>query len=111
MPDAAIMSDSIVAAAAGGSSPALARLAAALLPRVRFMVAARLSPTPAQFDAVEDITQAAMLGLAQGVGRLHHRTAAGLNAWMSRIVTHKVADYLAGRGPAAAIGGAETSRR
>jgi len=98
MPDLPAMTDSAVVAAAGGSSEALSLLAAAVLPRVRFMVAARLSPTPAQWDAVEEITQSTMLALTQGVDRLNCRTSAGLNAWLSGVVSHKVADYLAQRG-------------
>lgn len=92
------MTDSLVAAAAAGAPDALSRVAGALLPRVRFMVAARLAPSPAQLDAAEEITQSAMLSLAQGVGRLTYRTVPGLNGWMSRIVSNKVADYLAHRG-------------
>ncbi len=62
------------------------------------MVAARLSPKPSQFEAVDDITQLIMLGVIRGLAGLKNRTVAGLRAWLSSIVSHKVSDYIKDRG-------------
>ena len=82
---------------AGGGAEAMARLAEVLLARVRLMVTARLSPKPSQYDAIEDITQRAMLAWTQGFHTLQNRTVGGLNAYLSGIVAHKVADYIQGK--------------
>jgi DNA-directed RNA polymerase specialized sigma24 family protein len=58
------------------------------------MVAARLSPTPAQFHAVEDIAQDAALALLRGISRLKNRTVRGLVAFVSRIVSRKVCRFI-----------------
>ncbi|MCP3906296.1 MAG: hypothetical protein GY715_21955, partial [Planctomycetes bacterium] len=88
------LTDDVVRSAADGSPPALARVADALSPQVRLMVAARLLPTPAQFHAAEDICQQVMTALARGLDRLEHRTVGGLKAYVSGMVRHQVAEAL-----------------
>ena len=88
------ITDQMVSAAALGSKEELDRLALAVAPQTHLMVMARLSPTPAQFHAVEDITQSALAALAAGLGALDRQTVAGLRAFLSGIVAHKVSDYL-----------------
>ncbi|MCP4249378.1 MAG: sigma-70 family RNA polymerase sigma factor [bacterium] len=68
------------------------------MPRVTAMVVARLSPMPSQWHAAEEIVQATMLALTTGLPRLENRCVAGLKSFASTIVTHKVADFLRGRG-------------
>lgn len=92
------LTDQEVRSAAEGSRLALERIAEALEPQVRLMVAARLSPTPAQLDAIEDIAQEVMLGLSAGISRLENRTIDGLRAFLSGIVVRKVADLIKRRG-------------
>ncbi|MBU0616078.1 MAG: sigma-70 family RNA polymerase sigma factor, partial [Planctomycetes bacterium] len=60
----------------------------------RLMVAARLCPTPAQLDAVDEITQEVMLALTTSISRLESQTVDGLRAYLSGIVMHKVAGAL-----------------
>lgn len=88
------LTDDVVAAAAGGSSGEVARVVAALAPQARLMVAARLSPTPTQFHAVEDLTQTALTGLTTALSRLENRTVRGLKTYFSVIVARRVADFL-----------------
>ncbi|MDY7109932.1 MAG: sigma-70 family RNA polymerase sigma factor [Planctomycetota bacterium] len=95
---AAHVSDEVVARAAGGSREDLHRLLEALEGQVRLMVAARLSPTRAQYEAAEDLVQQALTAVTEGIGRLEIRTGAGLRAFTSKIVAHKVSDYLQGKG-------------
>ena len=84
---AAELTDRMIAAAAGGSAPDAARIAEAFAPQVRLMVTARLSPTPAQFHAVEDVSQQAMMALTTGIGRLRTQTTNGLRAFASTVVS------------------------
>lgn len=88
------LTDPVVRAAVGGSQPDLARVLEAIGAQVRLMVAARLSPTPAQFHAVEDIIQQAMIALATGISRLDSPTVSGLRAFASGIVRHTVCGFL-----------------
>jgi len=92
------LSDEVVARAAGGSQGDLHRLVEALEPQVRLMVAARLSPRRAQYHAAEDLVQQSLTAVAEGIGRLEIRTGAGLRAFTSGIVAHKVSDFLKGKG-------------
>ena len=55
------------------------------------MVVARLSPTPAQHHAAEDLVQQVLLALTTGVARLENRTVGGLKAFASGIVSKQVA--------------------
>jgi RNA polymerase sigma factor (sigma-70 family) len=90
---AAGLTDEVVQAAVAGSQPDLARLAEALQGQVRVMVLARLSPTPAQFHVVEDLTQEVMVQLVTGIGRLEKATVRGLVAFLAAIVRHVVCRY------------------
>jgi RNA polymerase sigma factor (sigma-70 family) len=101
---AGALTDATVRAAAAGSRPDVARVAEALQPQVRLMVTARLSPTPAQLDAVDEITQEVMLALTTNIARLQTRTVDGLRAYLSSIVMHKVAGLLQTRGHGGAGG-------
>ena len=85
------LTDVVVGAAVEGARAARAEIFGVLGPRVRLMVAARLSPTPGQFAAVDDIAQEVMAALAQELSHLAHRTVDGLNAFVSGIVTRQVA--------------------
>jgi len=102
---AATLSDDIVRAASDGSLADRERVARALAPQVRLMVMARLSPTSSQFDVVEDLAQAALVGLAEGLGRLQQRSVGGLKAFTSTIVARRVADHLRTRRAVAVSGG------
>jgi RNA polymerase sigma factor (sigma-70 family) len=94
---AGALTDETVCAAAAGSRPDVARVAEMLQPQVRLMVVARLCPTPAQLDAVDEITQDVMLALTTSISRLETRTVDGLRAYLSGIVMHKVAGALQGQ--------------
>lgn len=102
---AAQISDEVVRTAAEGDAAARATLLEAIEPRVRLMVAARLSPRPEQFGAVDDITQDVLLAVMAGVGRLRARTAGALRGFTSSTTTHKVVDYLRDKGSARATNG------
>lgn len=91
---AGALTDEAVCAAAAGSRADIARVLEALQPQVRLMVAARLSPRPAQLDAVDEISQEVMLGLTTGLARLENRTVDGLRAYLSGIVMRQVAGAL-----------------
>jgi RNA polymerase sigma factor (sigma-70 family) len=95
---AGTLTDEVVRAAASGSRADIARVLEGLQPQVRLMVAARLSPTPAQLDAVDEISQEVMLGLTTGMARLDSQTVDGLRGYLSGIVMRKVAGALRRRG-------------
>jgi RNA polymerase sigma factor (sigma-70 family) len=88
------LTDGLVAAAVGGADLARAQLLEALRPQVWLMVMGRLKPTLVQWGAVDDLGAQVMLAVAEGLGRLEQRTVRGLKAFVSGIVTHKVADFL-----------------
>ncbi len=88
------LSDSVIVAASEGSDWARAQLLEVLAPQVRLMVRARLAPSPTQLGAMEDLAGQVLTALASGLGRLENRTAAGLKAFLSSIVKHKVADFI-----------------
>lgn len=88
------LTDEVVAAAVRGSQPETARVVGAVAQHARLMVAARLSATPSQMHAVDDVAQVALGGLSTSLTRLENATVNGLKAYFSRIVAHKVADYL-----------------
>jgi RNA polymerase sigma factor (sigma-70 family) len=88
------LTNDLVAAAAGGAVRARAQLLEALRPQARLMVLGRLSPTPAQWGAIEELGEQVLLALAEGLGRLEQCTVYGLRAFLSGIVAHKVADFL-----------------
>lgn len=100
---AGALTDRTVCAAAAGSRPDVARVVEMLQPQVRLMVAGRLSPTPAQLDAVDELTQEVLLALTTSIARLENRTVDGLRAYLSGIVGHKVATAL--RRPRGGTGG------
>lgn len=91
---AAGLTDEVVQAAVAGSQPDLARVAEALQGQIRLMVLARLSPKPAQFHAVEDLTQEVMMALVTGIGRLEQPTVRGLVGFLAGVVGHVVCHYL-----------------
>ncbi len=94
---AAELNDDLVVAAVNGQDDG-GRVLELVSPQVRLMVTARLSPTPAQFHSVEEVSQIAMVALADGLPRLRNPTVSGLRAFMSGIVSRTVADHLKGRG-------------
>jgi RNA polymerase sigma factor (sigma-70 family) len=85
-----------IQAAADGSAEALADVLEALQPQIRLMVAARLSATPSQLNDVEDIVQEVVMALTAALARLENRTVDGLRAYVSAIVSNKVATFLRG---------------
>jgi RNA polymerase sigma factor (sigma-70 family) len=91
---AAQLSDEVVRAAAEGSQPHLDQIAQAVAAQVRIMAAARLSPDPNRYDAIDDVAQASLYALVTGIHRLETRTVAGLRAFLSSIVSRKVVDHL-----------------
>lgn len=100
------LTDDIVAAAVRGARDAVDLVATAMNDRIRLMVYARLNPTAAQFDLVEDITQQSMEALLRGLPELQSATVGALRAFASTIVARRVADALrnpagAGRGKSA----------
>jgi RNA polymerase sigma factor (sigma-70 family) len=99
----------MVRAAATGSRPDVARVIETLQPQVRLMVAGRLCPTPAQLDAVDELTQEVMLALTTNISRLESRTVDGLRAYLSGIVGHKVAGALQQKNRGGAGGRAQRS--
>jgi RNA polymerase sigma-70 factor (ECF subfamily) len=97
------LTDEVVCAAVAGDSSACAQVFEQLQPRVRLMVAARLSPTPAQFGALDDLAQEVMVALTTALPNLARRTVAGLNAFVSGILTRQVALGIRRRGFAEAV--------
>ena len=98
------LTDGVVRAAADGARRDLARVLEALEPQIRLMSAARLCATRGRLDAVDEATQQVLLALAGGIDRLEARTVGGLKAFVSGIVTRKVADLLRQRGEEAGGG-------
>lgn len=94
------ITDDLAVAAAEGAPGAVAQLLEALRPQVRRMVMVRLRPTAAQSRALDDLADQALLALAAGLGRLERCTVAGVKAFLSGIVTHKVADFITADGKA-----------
>ena len=88
------MTDDMVRTAAEGAADQREQLLGQLAPQVRAMVVSRLSPTPAQFPAVEDLTQQSLLAVSAGLTRLRHRTVAALKSFASVVVARKVADFI-----------------
>lgn len=91
---AAQLTDDLVASAINGSSEAAATIAVTLEPQVRLMVTARLSHTPDRFNTIDDIVQLVMMGLDGNLNRITIPTVGGLKAYVSRIVSNKVADHI-----------------
>ena len=91
------IADEVVRRAAEGVREDIERVAEALLPQVRMMVGARLSPHPGRFDVVEEIAQAVMVAMTDGLPRLEKRTVDGLKALVSVIVSRRVVDFLRNR--------------
>lgn len=92
------ITDELVRSAVEGSIADRDQIVEALVEQVRAMVRVRLTPTPAQFHVVDDLTQQSLVALIEGFGRLQHQTVQGLRSFMSTIVSRKVADFLDGRG-------------
>ena len=88
------LQDETVAAAVGGSSEAINRVATAMNDQMRIMVYARLNPTAAQHGLVEELTQQSLESFLRGLSTLNIQTVAGLRSFSSTIVSRRVADYL-----------------
>ena len=91
------LSDETVRGAVTGVMADRERVADVLLPQVRLMVGARLSPNPGHFDVLDDIAQIVMVAVAESLPRLENCTVGGLRALVSVIVRRRVADFLRGR--------------
>lgn len=88
------ITDSLVEGAANGRSECISDLVTRLEPKVRMMIAARLSPTPSQLASIDDLTQEVLGGLASAIRRLRHQTAGGLSSFLSTIIHRRVADFI-----------------
>ncbi|MCG8407391.1 MAG: sigma-70 family RNA polymerase sigma factor [Phycisphaerales bacterium] len=86
--------DEMVCAAVRGSNSDRDRIVQALTPQVRAMVMVRLMPTPAQFHTIDELTQESLMALSEGLDRLRQPTVEGLKSFVSKIVSHKVIDFL-----------------
>lgn len=91
------LSDELIRAAASGSIPDREHVFAVLAPQVRAMVSVRLAATRLQADIVDEISQQVLMALTESFVRLQEAGVDGLRAYVSGIVTHKVADYLRGK--------------
>ena len=91
---AAGITDDVVRSAKAGSKDDLARLAEAVQPQVRLMIAARLSPRPCQFDAIDDLVQEVLTALTAAIGRIESLTVDGLRAYLSGVVSRQVALFI-----------------
>lgn len=91
------LSDELIRAAASGSVQDREHVFAALAPQVRAMVSVRLAATRLQADIVDEISQQVLMALTESFTRLQGSGADGLRAFVSGIVTHKVADFLRGK--------------
>ena len=94
------ITDEMVQAATQDSAADRERIMEAMASQVRAMITVRLSPTPAQFHAVEDLTQQSLMALSEGLARLGHPTVGVLMSYTSVIVARRVADFLRCSGPA-----------
>ena len=92
------LTDEVVREAVKGVTPRRDTVLEAVVPQVRLMVAARLSPTPNRLHIIDDLTQECLLALTDGLQRLQVPTVDGLNAYLSGIVTHKLAEGARGNG-------------
>lgn len=88
------ITDEAVRSAATGSPADCNRVIDALGPQVRAMIIARLAPNAAQFHAVDDLSQQALMAVTEGLQRLEDTTVAGLRSFTSVVVHHKVADFI-----------------
>jgi DNA-directed RNA polymerase specialized sigma24 family protein len=85
------LADAEIRAAAEGAPEARSVNMRGLESRIRLMVAARLSLTPAQFSEIDDIAQEVLAALTQKLPQLVHRRVADLSAFDSGIVARAVA--------------------
>lgn len=88
------ITDETVRAAVQGGAPEREKVLAALTSQVRAMITIRLSPTPAQFHAVDDLAQQSLIALSEGLDRLRDARVAALKSFTSVVVGRKVADFL-----------------
>ncbi len=91
------LTNALVQTAVGGAETDCALILKVMAPRIRLMVAARLSPAAHQQDALDDTTQQVLIALTTGLPSLKDQSVTGLNAFASGIVNRKVADLLEGR--------------
>lgn len=97
MSEGEAITDEVVKAAVGGSERDRERILESMATRVRAMVVGRLAPTPAQFHAVEDLTQQAVVTVAESMETLRNTTVGSLNSFVSVIVSRIVAGFLRSR--------------
>ncbi len=91
------LTDDLVGLAATGDPGARSTVASALEDQVRGMVAARLTSAPGRWHALEDLSQAALLSVLEGLPTLENRTVGGLRSFTSTVVRRRIADFLRGR--------------
>lgn len=88
------ITDETVRAAVQGDASDRNKVLEALTSQVRAMITIRLSPTPAQFHAVDDLAQQSLIALSEGLDRLRDVRVAALRSFASVVVGRKVADFL-----------------
>ena len=91
---AASITDETVRAAVRGDACERNKVLEALTSQVRAMITIRLSPTPAQFHAVDDLVQQSLIALSAGLDTLRDARLAALRSFASVVVGRKVADFL-----------------
>lgn len=89
--------DARVEAAVAGDAAAIAELFESLRPRLRRMIAHRISSRRVPSELVDELAQIVWAALTIALPRLEDRTAAGFRAFVSSIVQHKVADWIEAR--------------
>ncbi len=88
------INDETVRAAVQGVALERNKVLEALTSQVRAMITIRLSPTPAQFHAVEDLAQQTLIALSEGLNQLRDARVTTLKSFASVVVGRKVADFL-----------------
>ena len=88
------INDETVRAAVQGVASERNKVLEALASQVRAMITIRLSPTPAQFHAVEDLAQQSLIALSEGLTQLRDARVTTLKSFASVVVGRKVADFL-----------------
>lgn len=94
MPGASELTDDIVRAAVAGVADPVRILVHQLYPQTRLMVAARLNAVRDRSNAVDEVSQRALVALLEAIPRLNNQTVGGVKSFLSSIVQRKVADYI-----------------
>ena len=88
------ITDELLGSACRGCAADREKVLGALGDQVRVMVRVRLSATPAQQHACEDLAQQALVDIAAALPKLNRPVVAALKSTASTIVGRRVADFL-----------------